>query len=327
MATARLPAWFSRLAILATGLGVLTGGTALAAYPDKPIRVVVPFNAGSGSDNVARKLTGMVGEARGWTFIVDNRPGASGTIGARAAAEAPADGYTLFYTGNTTHGANSALFKQLPYDPVADFDPIIRVGVFPLVLLTRPTLEVASVTELTEHMRSAATPLTFAEGSAGPRVAAERFLHEADVPATHVPYKSSPQALADLIGGHVDFTFLDTVAAMPMIQNNTLRPLALTSRQPIERLPGVKTMDELGFPGFEVQNWSALFVPDGTPADIVQTLHEAFASAISSADWQAFVSQLGAYADLLTPEQTAEWVASEIKQYQEVLARAGVVPE
>ena len=327
MANPRLPAWLSRLALVATGLGVLTGGAAMAAYPDKPIRVIVPFNAGSGSDNVARKLTGMVSEARGWTFIIDNRPGASGTIGARAAAEAPTDGYTIFYTGNTTHGANSALFKQLPYDPVADFQPIIRVGVFPLALLTRPNLDVASVDELVKHMRSATPPLTFAEGSAGPRVATERFLHEANVQATHVPYKSSPQALTDMIGGHVDFMFLDTVASMPMIQNGTLRPLALTSKQHVERLPGVKTMDELGFPGFEVQNWSALFVPDGTPEDIVGTLHEAFATAITSADWQAFVAQLGAYADLLTPEQTAEWVTSEIKQYQEVLARAGVVPE
>lgn len=319
--------WRHGVTLLATALGLALGAPAQAAYPDHPIRVIIPFNAGSGSDNVARKLTGMVAEAKGWTFIIDNRPGASGTIAARAAAEAPADGYTIFYTGNTTHGANSALFKQLPYDPLRDFQPILRVGVFPLVLLTRPSLEVDSVDGLLQRMRQATTPLNFAEGSAGPRVAAERFLHEAKVKANHVPYKSSPQALTDLIGGHVDFMFLDTVAALPMVENGTLRALALTSRQPIARLPNVKTMDVLGFPGFEVQNWSALFVPDGTPSDVVQTLHAAFADAVRSADWQAFVAKLGAYADVLTPAQTADWVAAEIRQYQEVLARAGVVPE
>src|SRR5690606_26318963 len=175
------------------------------------------------------------------------------------------------YTGNTTHGANSHLFKSLTYDPIADFKPINRVGVFPLVLLTRPSLEITRIEDLIERMRNASEPLSFAEGSAGPRVAAERFLHEAKLKATHVPYKSSPQALSDLIGGHVDFLFLDTVAAMPMIENGTLKPLAITSTQRIERLPDVQTMDELGFEGYEVLNWSAFFAPAKTPDEIIQT--------------------------------------------------------
>lgn len=327
MLFSKLCTWRRRGLWLATCLGLIAATPTFAAFPDKPIRVIVPFNPGSGSDNVARKLTGMVGEAKGWQFIVDNRPGASGQIAARQAAEAAPDGYTLFYTGNTTHGANSALFKSLSYDPIKDFDPIIRVGVFPLVLLTRPGLPGDTLQTFLQTLRQASPPLTYAEGSAGPRVATERFLHESQAKATHVPYKSSPQAISDLIGGHVDFLFLDTVAAMPMIENGTLRALAITSPQRIQRLPEVPALDEQGFPGFEVMNWSALFAPTGTPKATIDTLHQAFAEVIQSADWQAFVSQLGAYADLLTPEQVGQWVESEIRQYQEVLSRAGVVPE
>ncbi|MGE4337754.1 MAG: Bug family tripartite tricarboxylate transporter substrate binding protein [Pigmentiphaga sp.] len=319
--------WRSHLVALTIGFGLTISGQAHASYPEKPIHVIVPFAAGSGTDISARKLASLVSQSHGWNFIIDNRPGANGSIAARTAADAAPDGYTLFYTGNTTHGANSALYKKLPYDPVADFEPVLRTGVFPLALIARPTLEVSSVEDLLKRMRESETPLTFAESSAGPLVAAGRFLDEADVKATRVPYTSPPQSLVDIIGGHVDFMFMDTVMLMPMIEKGTLRPLALTSRQRVKRLPDVPTLDEVGFPAFEVQNWSAIFVPDGTPTDVIQTLHDAFAPAVLSEDWQGFVTGLGAYADVLTPQETAEWVQAELRQYREVLPRVGVFPE
>ncbi len=315
-------------AALIAGAGLSTWSpTTHAAYPDKPIQLLIPFNAGSGSDGAARKLTGIISADTGWTFVIDNKPGASGFIAAREAAAADPDGYTLFYSGNTTHGANSAFFKELPYDPIADFQPITRIGVFPLFLLTRPGLEANTVAELVELLDTSEPSLTFAEGSAGPRVAAERFTQDAGVEATHVPYKSSPQALTDLIGGHVDFMFLDTIASRSMVENGTLKPLAITSSERIDAFADVPTMQESGFDGFEVQNWSAFFAPAGTPDEVMNTLHAAFARAIESDEWQTFVTRLGAYADVLTPEQTADWVNREIDQYQRVLAKAGVVPE
>ncbi len=316
------------LALCVAGAGLTTTAQAqTSTYPDRPIQLLIPFNAGSGSDGAARKLTAIIGADTGWNFVIENKPGANGFIAARDAANAKPDGYTLFYSGNTTHGANSAFFKELPYDPINDFQPITRIGVFPLFLLTRPDLGTDSVAELVELLGQSDPPLTFAEGSAGPRVAAERFLQDANVEATHVPYKSSPQALTDLIGGHIDFMFLDTIASRSMVENGTLKPLAITSAERIDSFPDIPTMQEAGFEGFDVQNWSAFFAPAGTPEDVVEVLHTAFANAIESEEWQAFVTKLGAYADVLTPEETAAWVESEIEQYKRVLARAGVEPE
>lgn len=297
-------------------------------YPDKPIRLVVPFGAGSGSDNVARMLAERVSAANPrWQFIIENKAGASGIIGAQEARRAPADGYTLFYTGNTTHGANSALFKSLPYDPLGDFVPITRVGVFPLALLVRPDLPVRSVGELVELARQKPGVLTFASASAGPRVAAETLKHRGKLDVRHVPYKSSPQALTDLIGGHVDFLFIDTVAAMPLIRDGKLKALAVAAPRRIEGLPDLPTMAEAGFPDFEMSNWSAVFARTGTPPAVMQTIHEVVSGTIASPEWQKYVAGLGAYADVLDPGQTRAFVEREIEHYRATLGAAGVVPE
>ncbi len=306
------------------------GASAWAADPypaSKVIRVVVPFSAGSGSDGVARNLVNRVATATGWQFVVENKAGASGIVAVQEVKRSPADGYTLFYTGNTTHGANSALFKSLPYDPVADFDPITRVGVFPLALLTRPDLGAADVAGVVKMAKAQGNSLTFAAASAGPRVAAENFKHQANIDLRYIPYKSSPQAMTDLIGGQVDTMFLDLVASLPMIRAGKLKALAVTSTQRFAGLANVPTMVESGFPDFEVLNWSGVFVLQGTPQSVRDTLYRAFADVVASDAWKRYVADLGGYADTLTPEQTTNWVKREIRGYREALARAGVVPE
>ncbi|MDX3904876.1 MAG: tripartite tricarboxylate transporter substrate binding protein [Pigmentiphaga sp.] len=317
------------LAMCLTGMAGLIGMAPVHAddYPARPIRVVLPFPASSGLDNAARMLMQKVGEAQGWKFVIENKPGANGFIAAQEARQAAPDGYTLFFTGNTTHGANSALFKTLPYDPIGDFEPITRVGVFPLVLMAKPQLGVESVAALTELARRRPGELTFAAGSAGPRVAAENYRHAASVDARYIPYKSSPQALTDLIGGHVDFMFLDTVASIPMIQAGRIKGLAVTSLRRLDSLPGVPTMAESGFPGFEQLNWAGVFAPRGVPQPVVDTLYRAISRYVASDEWKQYVARLGGYADVLTPAQTAAWVEREVRGYRETLKRAGVEPE
>ena len=296
-------------------------------FPANPIRVILPFAAASGTDVVARGLFDRVAKASGWQFVIDNKPGASGFLAAQAAKGSAPDGHTLFYTGNTTHGANSALFKSMPYDPVADFDAITRVGVFPLVLMPRPELGVRSLAELIELAKAKPEALTFGTGSAGPRVASEKFQADAAISVRHIPYKSSPQVLTDLLGGHLDFVFLDTVASIPLIKSNKLRPLAVTSTRRLDALPQVPTMEELGFKGFEVLNWSGVFVPHGVPADIQDALFQRISAVVASDDWKRYVADLGGYADVLSPADTAKWVTREIRIYRETLKRAGVQPE
>lgn len=314
------------LALLAAG--TLAGAAQAQDFPgDKPIRMVVPFAPGSGSDNIARALVTRVSAATGWKFVIDNKAGANGVVAAQEVKRSRPDGYTLFYTGNTTHGANSALFKSLPYDPVADFEPITRVGVFPLVLLVRPALGVNSVAELVQLAKAQPGTLTFGWGSAGPRVAEENFRHAAQIQIRDVPYKSSPQALTDLIGGHLSAMFLDTVAGAGSVRAGTLRALAVTSTRRIDALSNVPTMVESGFPGFETLNWSGVFVPRGTPAAVQQALFKAISATVATDDWKRFAADAGGYADVLTPAQTADWVAREIRLYRETLQRAGVEPE
>lgn len=297
------------------------------SFPARPIRVVVPFGAGSGSDTVARNLFSRVATTSGWNFVIENKPGASGLIAAQDVKRAAADGLTLFYTGNTTHGANSALFKSLPYDPVADFEPITRVGVFPLVLLPRPGLEARSVSDLVQLAKAKPAPMTFGTGSAGPRVASESFVTSAGISAQHIPYKSSPQVLNDLLGGQLDFVFLDTVATIPMIKSGKLQPLAVTSLRRLDALPQVPTMDEAGFKGFEVLNWSGVFLPRGVSPAIRDMLFQRITAVTRSDDWKRYVAGLGGYADVLSPAETAQWVEREIRVYRDILGRAGVRPE
>jgi tripartite-type tricarboxylate transporter receptor subunit TctC len=318
---------FARILLLAT-LAISTLASAQTdRYPSGPVRVVVPFAAGSGSDSVARGLFARITAASGWQFVIDNKPGASGFIAAQDVKRSPPDGHTLFYTGNTTHGANSALFKSLPYDPVADFDPITRVGVFPLVLMPRPELGVRTVAELVQLAKAKPGTLTFGTGSAGPRVASEHFQAEAGISTQHVPYKSSPQVLTDLMGERLDFVFMDTVAAIPLLRGNRLKALAVTSTRRLDSLPQVPTMDELGFRGFEVMNWSGVFVARGVPAPLRDALFQRISAVVASEDWKRYVAELGGYADVLSPADTAKWVTHEIRLYNETLARAGVQPE
>ncbi len=297
------------------------------AYPDKPVRLIVPFGAGSGTDISARFMAQRMGETNGWKIVVENKAGANGFIAVQELLKAPADGYTMLMTGNTTHAANPVLFKKLPYDPVADFIPVMRLSVAPLALFVAPKHNVGSVADLIALIRKNPGRMSFATGSASHRVAAEIFRSERQLELTHAPYKSSPQALADLVGGHVDLMFVDLGAGMSFIRANQLKPLAITTLKRSPVLPDVPTMVESGFPGFEVTGWTGLFLAKNTPQPIVDAIYKVTAQYAGSEAARQFASGHGSVVEVLTPEQSMAWVRSELNRYREIFTRAGIEPE
>ena len=293
----------------------------------KPIRVIIGFGAGSGTDVSTRVLTNRIAEATPLKFVIDNRPGAEGFIAAQEAARAPADGYTIYVAGNTTHAANPNLFKSIPYDPQRDYTPVTRLAMAPLVLVVSPRLEAKNLAELTEHARRNPGKVSFATGSASHRGAAELYKLAAKLSLVHVPYKSSPQALNDIAGGHVDFMFADTGVVMPYVRGGRVRALALTSLQRVDAAPDLPTMAESGYPGFEMTGWTGLFLPRGAPDDVVRALNRVFSDATRTDAAREFAKNSGAYYAPGTPEELAAWVKSEIEKWALIVKLAGIQPE
>lgn len=226
-----------------------TIASAQSNYPERAIRIIVPFPPGSGTDNSARYVGQKLSESLGQTVVIENKPGANGFIAAQAVAEAPADGYTLFITTMTTQSVNPHLFKKLPYDPVKDFAPVSVISASPLLLVVRnDDASPKSLAELTERAKQAPGKLTFASGNTSSRVSAEMYAAQMNLKLLHVPYKGTPQALVDVIGGQVDLMFPDLSPVVPLVKEGKLRPLAVTGRKRITSLPEVPTMAEAGAP-------------------------------------------------------------------------------
>ncbi len=297
------------------------------SYPGKPIRIIVGFGPGSGTDVSTRLMATKINEATGIQFVVDNKPGANGFIAAQEAARAAPDGYTAYIGGNTTHGANPALFKSVPYDPIGDFTPVTRLAMAPLVLLVAPKHSVQSVAELTALAKQQAGKLTFATGSASHRGAAELYRKAAGIDIVHVPYKSSPLAMNDIVGNHVDFMFLDSAAAVPYMRGGKAKALAVTSARRVESFPDLPTMQELGFRDFEMAGWTALFLPKGAPREIVERLNKVFRDFMATGDAREFMHRSGGFFAPGTPEELTAWVRTELARWKEIVTIAGIQPE
>ncbi|NUO87119.1 MAG: tripartite tricarboxylate transporter substrate binding protein [Cupriavidus sp.] len=317
--------------LLPLAAATATIGAARAAdagqYPEKAIRVIVPFPAGSGTDSSARFIGERITALTGKPVVVDNRPGANGFIAAKAVAGAPGDGYTMLVTTNTTHAANASLFKKLPYDPVKDFAPASLIVKSGLVLVVPSDSPVRTLADLTALARARQGELTFASGSSSTRIASELYKMLAGVQALHVPYKGVPLALTDLMGHQVDFMISDVSPAMPLIQAGKLRAVAVTTAQRNPVLKEVPTMAESGLPGYEMVAWAAAFFPAGTPKPVVDRMSGLMRNGLTSPAATEYFARSGGEPAPSTPEELAAFVRSETLKWAKVIKAAGIEPE
>lgn len=312
------------LFVAATG-GVATTAHAEAVYPARPLRMIVPFPPGSGTDASARFLSKQIGEALGQPVVVENKAGGNGVIAAQAAAKAPGDGYTLFITTMTTQSVNPHLYARLPYDPVKDFTPVGLIYKSPSVLVVRnEDGQPKTLSELTAKARAAPAKVIFSSGNMSSRVAAELYAHQVHAKLLHIPYKGATQAVTELLGGQVDLMFADLANAMPHIRSGRLKALAVVASQRLQTLPNVQTMDELGVGGMNLIPWSALYVPASTPRSIVERLSTVLLQVLGTPAARTFFTRYGAELTPLPPEKTAAFLVTEYTAWGNAIRVAGV---
>ncbi|MEO6746191.1 MAG: tripartite tricarboxylate transporter substrate binding protein [Caldimonas sp.] len=336
MPITRTPSRFAirRRGLLAVSLSGLSAALAFiatpaaAAYPDKPIKLIVPYPPGGATDVIGRIIAQRLGDALGQQVVVDNRAGAGGNIGAEAAAKAPADGYTLLMGALTSHATMATLEKgKLRYSITKDFMPVMVVGSVPLVVVVHPGLPVKTMQELVAYGKANPDKLNYASSGAGApqRMAAEILRNETGMKMVHVPYKGSGPAMTDLVGGQVNLMVETVPAALQFIKSNQLRALAVTTPQRISMLPNVPTTAETGFPAVEVSSTFGVLAPVATPKDILDRLNGAIAKIVAMPEVKEQFLAQGVYAAApTTPEQSAERLAQEVARWAKLIPEANI---
>lgn len=306
-----------RAALCALAIGALAGA-AQAAYPDKPIKLVVGFPPGQATDIIARATARKLQEVLGQPVIVDNKAGAAGIIGSEIVAKAAPDGYTLLVSSSGPLAINPSLYSKLSYNPVRDFDPVTLLAVVPLFLAVNPAFPAQTGTDLVKMAKAKPGKINYGSGGSGitSHLAMELLKHEQGIDLTHVPYKGSPAAITDLIGGQVQLMFDTGPALLPHMRSGKLRILAVGSRTRNPAAPNVPTMAEAGLGNFEAPAWVGLVVPKGTPRDIVDTLNKALqASWRDAPEVKEQMTPLGAEATSMTPEQFGRYIQTEMDKW------------
>lgn len=310
-------------------LGLLVGiALALPAaaqdYPAKPIRIIAAFGPGTATDIAARTIGAELSTLTGQPVVIENKPGAEGQIAAQAAASAPADGYTLFVTTQTTQAINPHVYKSLAYDPVKSFAPVSGLSLGAQIVMVRNDLPVRSVDELIALARAQPGKLSFGSGNGSSRGGAELFRIMAKIDLLGVPYKTQPQAIGDLLGGRIDVIFSDFTTGLPPVLDGRARGIAVTSKQRVPGLEQIPTVDESGVPGFEMWAWAAGYAPAGTPKPIVDRLSALVREAAKSTNYRNLIQTTRGVSFAGTPEELAAFQASETKKWGEIVAIAGM---
>ncbi|GAA4330929.1 tripartite tricarboxylate transporter substrate binding protein [Pigmentiphaga soli] len=313
-------------AAFATGLA-LAGPAAAQTFPAKPITFIVPFSPGSATDLLARALGQSVTADTGQPAVIDNRDGAGGLIAAQAAARAAPDGYTVLITTNSTHAAAQHLYKKLPYDPVRDFAPITALGTGSQVMVVNVKSPYRTVGDVVEAARANPGKLTFGSGSSSSRVAGELLKQMTHTDIVHVPYKSNPLAINDLLGGQIDLMITDMSTGVPQVKAGKLRALGVSTLKRSPQLPDVPTIDEAGVKGYDMGYWFAAYAPAGTPASVVERLRQLLAHATATPAAAAFFKNSGSEAFTTTPEELAAFQAREADKWGRVVRAAGIQAE
>jgi tripartite-type tricarboxylate transporter receptor subunit TctC len=310
-------------------LGGLLACIALGAlgqgYPNRPIKLIVPFPAAGTTDILARAVAQKLTESMGQSVVVDNRPGAGGNIGADVVAKSAPDGYTLLMGTVGTHAINPALYAKMPYDHIKDFVPVVLVAGVPNVLVVNPALPVNSVADLIKLAKDKPGSVNFASSGSGTSIhlSGELFKTMAGVDMTHVPYKGSSPALTDLMGGQVQVMFDNLPSSLALIKSGKLRAIAVTSMTRAPALPNVPTLNESGLPGFEASSWFGVLAPAGTPAPVIAKINAEVNKWLQSSDAREKLLAQGAEAAGGSPEQFAAFIRSESDKWAKVVKASG----
>jgi len=312
-------------ALASSLLAIGAGAASAQAWPVKPITMVVTYPAGGGADTMARLIAPKLGEALGQPIVIENKPGASGQIGAAAVAKAAPDGYTLMLDASS-FAVNPALFSKLPYDSDKAFKPIGVIALFPNVLLVNPAVPAASVKELVTQAKLKKNALAYVSSGNGSaqHLAGAMFESAAGVDMLHVPYKGGAPALNDVIGGQVPVFFGNLASTLQHVQAGKLKPLAVTSARRSPILPTVPTMAEAGVAGYEVYEWNVLFAPAGTPEGIVSKLASALQKTLDAPDVKARIAQLGGEIQTAKPDAAQQFVRQQTTLWAKLVRERGI---
>jgi tripartite-type tricarboxylate transporter receptor subunit TctC len=312
---------------LAVCLALAATAANAETYPARPITIVVPFAPGSGTDSIARIIGQYLSVALNQSVVIENKVGASGVLAATYVARAAPDGYTLLMATNSTHSANPYLFKSLGYDPVKDFAPVARAGSYVFMLVINPDVPAKTLPELIAYAKANPGKLTYASGNTTGIVAGETLKARGGVDILHIPYKSTPPALNDVIGGRVSMMFIDLAPGLEHVRAGTLRALAVTTKDRSALLPDLPSLHEAGIPGYNVTSWAGLFAPAGTPKEVVDRLNAEVQKIIANPEAKARIAVTGFDAFSGPPETLAVFVQSELANWAKLIKESGIEPQ
>ncbi len=319
----------SRRALLISAAMLLSLTIAVHAqqYPSGPVKLTVGFAPGGGNDILARILAEKLQETFGKSFVVENRPGASGVIAVDAVKRAAPDGLNLLVGPSSAMTVNPVLLKSISYDPVKDFAPIATIGVFPLIVAAHPSVKANNLAELIALAKAEPGKINYSSAATSFQIVTEHFAQQAGIKIQNVPYKGSAPAVLGVVANEVAFTFGDIAAVLPQIQAGKLKALAVTTAKRVPSLPDVPTVAESGVPGFDVSLWSALFAPAGTPPDVVKALEDEVRRIVSLPDVQAKMKTLGVEPAGTPGAEIPKRISDEIETFRNVAKAAGLEPQ
>lgn len=321
---------------LRAALGALAAALALtapavlaqdSAFSGKPIRMIVSVGAGGATDTLTRIVAERMAKSLNTAVLVENQPGASGVIAAQAVARAVPDGHTILIGTNTTHAGNASFLKNLPYDPVNDFEPVSRMGIAALVLCVNNSVPAASMQAFIDYAKAKPGKLGFGNGTGSARLASEMLKSKAGIDIFSVPYKSNVQALTDLRGGQIQILFGDIALMLPHVRSGAIKGLGVSSARRSAAMPEMPTLQEAGVAGYELVGFIAAFAPAKTPAPVVRRLNEEIGKVLRDKEVAERLAQMGVDAAPTSPAELREWVIAETRKWHDLARGAGIVPE